>query len=215
MTAAEQGVHWVFFYLTDYLEPSSSQDIDLASPNIKPTYSRLRMGVIQITPESMKCKLYCRGVSCKYCTSTGWNESEQAIRGLYSSWWGFFIWLKCLRITTDLLAMARPTEIAINQFDFMQQFKRYPPPFFIIKLSSQNIKTVINLQKIHEHAFCGPPLHSSGFSYDPELIMRHKSKNFHEHNAAVSLFLQFCHTGFWDCFGIFVVRHRESHVVCF
>lgn len=113
----------------------------------------------------MKCKLYCRGVNCKYCTSTGWSDSEQAIHGLYSSW-----------ITNDLLAMARPTETAIAQFDLMQQFKKFPLSPFQKALSSQNVKTVINLQTAHEHAFCGPPLHSSGFSYDPELIMRHKSK---------------------------------------
>eukprot|EP00116_Pleurobrachia_bachei_P005941 sb/3466203/ len=38
-------------------------------------------------------------------------------------------------------------------------------------VSRQNIKTVINLQENGEHASCGMPLHSSGFSYDPQELM--------------------------------------------
>ena len=52
---------------------------------VKPTYSVLRSNIIRITPESMQCKLYCRGTACKYCTPTGWSQAEQAIRGGYSS----------------------------------------------------------------------------------------------------------------------------------
>lgn len=34
------------------------------------------------------------------------------------------------------------------------------------------IKTIVNLQEPGEHASCGPPLHSSGFSYDPAVFMQ-------------------------------------------
>ena len=30
----------------------------------------------------------------------------------------------------------------------------------------------MNLQEAGEHASCGPPLHASGFSYDPSLFMQ-------------------------------------------
>lgn len=68
------------------------------------------------------------------------------------------------RITSEILAMARPTSLAIQQFEIIRQFKR------------EKIKTVINLQSLNEHAFCGPPLLPSGFSYDPEVLMKNKSK---------------------------------------
>lgn len=64
----------------------------------------------------MKCKLYCRGSSCRYCTWKPWSEDQQAIEGLYSSW-----------ITPDILAMARPTKEAIDKFDIIKQFKEYAP----------------------------------------------------------------------------------------
>jgi protein tyrosine phosphatase domain-containing protein 1 len=118
---------------------------------VKPTYSVLRSNIIRITPESMQCKLYCRGTACKYCSPTGWMPEDQAIRGIYSSW-----------VTDDILAMARPTQIAIQQYDIFKQFKQ------------KKIKTIINLQCINEHAFCGPPLLICGFSYDPEMMMRNK-----------------------------------------
>lgn len=63
--------------------------------------------------------------------------------------------------------MARPTQIAIQQYDILKQFKQ------------KRIKTIINLQCINEHAFCGPPLLICGFSYDPEMMMRNKSWLIH------------------------------------
>lgn len=38
------------------------------------------------------------------------------------------------------------------------------------------IKTIINLETFGEHAHCGPPLTTSGFTYFPEDFMRHNSK---------------------------------------
>uniref|UniRef100_A0A7E4VZU9 TYR_PHOSPHATASE_2 domain-containing protein n=1 Tax=Panagrellus redivivus TaxID=6233 RepID=A0A7E4VZU9_PANRE len=131
----------------------------LQPSNAKPTYSLIRTNIIRITPESMQCKLYCRGPACKYCSPTGWSEADQAIRGLYSSW-----------VTDEMLAMSRPTQIAMQQYDILKQFKQ------------TKIKTIINLQSLNEHAFCGPPLLLSGFSYDPEVIMKN---NVYYYNFAM------------------------------
>lgn len=75
-------------------------------------YSSLRTGVLRLTPDSMKCKLYCRGVSCKYCTDYAWAPDQMALRGLYSAW-----------VTPDILAMARPTSVTVEKHDLIKQFK--------------------------------------------------------------------------------------------
>lgn len=41
---------------------------------------------------------------------------------------------------------------------------------------SLGIKSIINLQCPKEHASCGQPLESSGFSYDPTVFMEQNSK---------------------------------------
>uniref|UniRef100_A0A915EDK0 Uncharacterized protein n=1 Tax=Ditylenchus dipsaci TaxID=166011 RepID=A0A915EDK0_9BILA len=117
----------------------------------KPSYSTLRTGILRLTPESMKCKLYCRGSSCKYCSATSWTQEQQALKGIYSSW-----------VTPDLLAMARPTESSIKEYNLINQ------------LEEKGIKAIFNLQCYNEHSFCGPPLLSSGFTYDPEFFMKNK-----------------------------------------
>ncbi|CAD5220198.1 unnamed protein product [Bursaphelenchus okinawaensis] len=128
-------------------------------------YSSLRSGILRLTPDTMKCKLYCRGANCKYCGWNNWKEDQMAISGLYSSW-----------ITDDIMAMARPTEEAIQKFDIIESFQK------------NNIKAIFNLQTPNEHAFCGPPLHQSGFSYNPEAFMKH---NIYHYNFAIPDF-QFC-----------------------
>ncbi|CAK5048693.1 unnamed protein product [Meloidogyne enterolobii] len=56
--------------------------------------------------------------------------------------------------------MARPTERTFNEFNLIEQFKK------------EKIKTLINLQCVNEHDFCGPQLIThTGFSYDPEILM--------------------------------------------
>jgi len=100
----------------------------------------------------MKCKLYCRGSACKYCSATGWAPEQQALKGLYSSWIG----------ETGIVAMARPMEASFSQHSLMEQ------------LRVEGVRTVINLQMVGEHAFCGSGqlLQHTGFSYDPEWLMR-------------------------------------------
>ncbi|CAG5055294.1 unnamed protein product [Parnassius apollo] len=64
-----------------------------------------------------------------------------------------------MRVTDDILAMARPSTASIAARNIIQQFH------------SWGIRTVINLQTPGEHASCGPPLTSSGFTYDPTIFM--------------------------------------------
>ncbi|KAJ9575418.1 hypothetical protein L9F63_025630, partial [Diploptera punctata] len=62
-------------------------------------------------------------------------------------------------VTDDILAMARPSTDTIKNKNIIGQFK------------SLGINSIINLQKPGEHASCGSPLKSSGFTYDPNMFM--------------------------------------------
>uniref|UniRef100_A0A915N3K7 Tyrosine specific protein phosphatases domain-containing protein n=1 Tax=Meloidogyne javanica TaxID=6303 RepID=A0A915N3K7_MELJA len=131
-----------------------------SATNVKPGYSSFKSGIIKLTPESLKCKLYCRGSKCIYCNPENWNEEQQVIRGVYSNW-----------IDENILAMARPTERTFNEFNLIEQFKK------------EKIKTLINLQCVNEHDFCGPQLIThTGFSYDPEILM---SKQIYYYNFGI------------------------------
>ncbi|KAI4878343.1 hypothetical protein NFI96_033690 [Prochilodus magdalenae] len=97
----------------------------------------------------MQCSMACGGRACKYENPSRWNDEEQAVKGLYSSW-----------ITDNLLAMARPSTETIEKYNIIDQFLRC------------GLKTVINLQRPGEHASCGYPLEpESGFTYRPEVFM--------------------------------------------
>ncbi|VDM97218.1 unnamed protein product [Thelazia callipaeda] len=116
---------------------------------VAPSYSAIRYGILRITPGSLRCKLYCRGTNCKYCSWKSWSTKQQAIHGLYSSW-----------ITKKIIAMSRPTvkTFAVNNL--------------ITQLHRTSICTVISLQMPGEHESCGPKLLSSGFTYNPEEFMQ-------------------------------------------
>ncbi|KAI1702395.1 dual specificity phosphatase, catalytic domain-containing protein [Ditylenchus destructor] len=156
----------------------------------RPTYSTLRTGILRITPESMKCKLYCKGPNCRYCLCTGWAESETAIRALYSSW-----------VTPQILAMARPTETHINTYKLIDQFKQ------------SGIKTIINLQCGGEHSFCGPPLLRCGFTYDAELFMKNK---FYYYNFAMPDFGTSSLSTLMDILKVmwFALKHGKIAIHC-
>jgi hypothetical protein len=44
-----------------------------------------------------------------------------------------------------------------------------------VSVFSSGINSIINLQIPGEHASCGSPLESSGFTYDPNVFMENKS----------------------------------------
>ncbi|XP_034393801.1 protein tyrosine phosphatase domain-containing protein 1 isoform X2 [Cyclopterus lumpus] len=102
-----------------------------------------------VIPGHVQCSIGCGGLACKFDNPSYWSDTEQAIKGLYSSW-----------VSDHLLAMSRPSTETIEKYDIIDQFRRY------------GIKTVINLQIPGEHASCGNPLEpESGFSYRPEVFM--------------------------------------------
>ncbi|VDK78680.1 unnamed protein product [Onchocerca ochengi] len=109
----------------------------------------IRYGILSATPWSWRCKLYCKGAKCKYCSWKPWSLKEQAIRGLYSSW-----------VTENIVAMSRPTAKTFTDDNLVAQFHK------------ANIRAVINLQMLGEHDSCGPELLPSGFTYNPEILMQ-------------------------------------------
>ncbi|EGT47696.1 hypothetical protein CAEBREN_01842 [Caenorhabditis brenneri] len=113
------------------------------------TYSTLRTGILSLTPGDQKCRLYCSGPRCRFCVVAPGQPNIQAIDGLYSTW-----------ITPDILAMARLQEDHFVKLGIVDKFKE------------NGIQSVINLQESGEHSFCGSGNLSSGFSYDPENLMR-------------------------------------------
>ena len=98
-----------------------------------------------------KC-LFCGGKKChhelvEYC------PNPPAIPGLHSSW-----------VTDDMIAMQRPSERLIKEYNIIQSYKE----FYNYKFSL-NIGAIFNLQEPGEHAKCGDGvLKESGFHYLPE-----------------------------------------------
>ncbi|XP_072948361.1 uncharacterized protein [Epargyreus clarus] len=108
-------------------------------------YSALSERVRTSAPAALQCALFCGGARCRYELP---QQRSAAVQGLYSHW-----------VTDDILAMARPSTANIAARNIIQQFH------------SWGIRSVINLQTPGEHASCGPPLTSSGFTYDPNIFM--------------------------------------------
>uniref|UniRef100_A0A8R1HQS2 TYR_PHOSPHATASE_2 domain-containing protein n=1 Tax=Caenorhabditis japonica TaxID=281687 RepID=A0A8R1HQS2_CAEJA len=113
------------------------------------TYSALRTGILSLTPGDHKCRLYCSGSKCRFCVVDSEQNDSQAIPGLYSTW-----------ITDDILAMSRLQEDHFTKIDIVEKFRE------------NQIKSVVNLQESGEHSFCGNGNLPSGFSYDPESLMK-------------------------------------------
>ncbi|CAH1103557.1 unnamed protein product [Psylliodes chrysocephalus] len=138
-----------------------NQFAELKSPNseiVRANYNKLSEHIRRLTPQGIQCSVFCGGVNCKYENPESWKPDSLAIHGIYSHW-----------ITDDILAMARPSTIVIIQKNIIQQFQ------------SLGIKSIINLQSPREHASCGQPLESSGFSYDPNIFME---QNIYYYNFA-------------------------------
>ncbi|CAB3406661.1 unnamed protein product [Caenorhabditis bovis] len=113
------------------------------------TYSKIRTGILYLTPGDNKCRFYCKGPRCRFCVVPSRSQTVQAIQGLYSTW-----------VTDNILAMARLQPRHFDEFSIIEQFIK------------NDIKSVFNLQQFGEHAFCGSGNLTSGFSYDPEALMR-------------------------------------------
>ncbi|XP_065058620.1 protein tyrosine phosphatase domain-containing protein 1-like [Rhopilema esculentum] len=141
-----------------------NRDQEWKDIQVDPKYSKVGERIRHITPTAFQCSMFCGGKQCKYDNPTKWKDEEMAIRGLYSSW-----------ITGRILAMARPSTYAINEFDVLKQFK------------SNNISAIINLQHPGEHASCGFGLEPGGFSYVPQEFMDEDV-----------FFYNFC----WDDYGV-------------
>ncbi|XP_061584176.1 protein tyrosine phosphatase domain-containing protein 1 isoform X2 [Cololabis saira] len=53
-----------------------------------PKYTKMGETLRHVIPGHMQCSMACGGKACKYENPSRWSEKEQAIKGLYSSWWG-------------------------------------------------------------------------------------------------------------------------------
>nr|XP_023671787.1 protein tyrosine phosphatase domain-containing protein 1-like isoform X1 [Paramormyrops kingsleyae] len=121
----------------------------LPVPVPRPSYSQARETLVKAIPPKIICLLACGGRDCRYEGPECWRASQQAIRGLFSSW-----------ITENIVAMSRPSTQLIQTYNIIEQFHKV------------NIRSIINMQLCGEHAHCGPPLEpDSGFSYSPQIFM--------------------------------------------
>ncbi|XP_046561642.1 protein tyrosine phosphatase domain-containing protein 1-like isoform X2 [Haliotis rubra] len=111
-------------------------------------YNKLSEQARKLMSAEKQCAMFCGGKKCKYCTYNQWSKKQMDIDGIYSNW-----------VTEKILAMARPTHMAIKEKKLLDAFE------------NAGIKTVINLQMPGEHASCGEGLDKSGFSYDPQQLM--------------------------------------------
>ncbi|KAI4879990.1 hypothetical protein NFI96_029170 [Prochilodus magdalenae] len=121
-------------------------------PVPKPSYSQARENLVKAIPPKIICLLACGGRDCRYEGPACWRPSQQAIKGLFSSW-----------VTDDIVAMARPSTNLIKRYNIIEQFKKL------------NIKSIINMQLPREHDHCGPDLEpDSGFTYSPQVFMENQ-----------------------------------------
>jgi len=112
-------------------------------------YSLFGEKIRQTIPGPMQCSMACGGKRCKWENPHAWSDSEQSIKGVYSTW-----------VLDDVLAMARPSTSTIEKYNMIQQFK------------DNNICSIINLQTPGEHSSCGPPLEKESlFTYKPQVFM--------------------------------------------
>ncbi|XP_053356800.1 protein tyrosine phosphatase domain-containing protein 1 isoform X2 [Clarias gariepinus] len=121
-------------------------------PVPKPSYSQVRETLVKTIPPKVICLLACGGRDCRYEGPLCWRPSQQAIKGVFSSW-----------VTDDIVAMARPSTNLIETYNIIDQFKKL------------NIKSIINMQLPGEHAHCGPDLDpNSGFTYSPQIFIENQ-----------------------------------------
>ncbi|KAL4659517.1 protein tyrosine phosphatase domain-containing protein 1-like [Arapaima gigas] len=124
----------------------------LPVPVPRPSYSQAREHLVKAIPPKIICLLACGGRDCRYEDPSCWRPSQQAIKGIFSTW-----------MTEDIVAMARPSTWLMQRYNIIEQFHKL------------NIKSIINMQLPWEHSYCGPPLDpASGFSYSPQAFMENE-----------------------------------------
>lgn len=112
-------------------------------------YSKKPSNFIHDFKDKIRC-FFCGGKNCKYENYLTNIKNNNAIKGLNSNY-----------VTDNIIASQRPSEILINKFNLVEQFKEH------------NIGLIINLEREGEHPFCGPNayhLTQSGFSYNPSIF---------------------------------------------
>lgn len=50
-------------------------------------YTMVREALCYVIPYHMQCSMGCGGQACKYEDPSHWTEDDQAVRGIYSSWY--------------------------------------------------------------------------------------------------------------------------------
>ncbi|XP_012340481.1 protein tyrosine phosphatase domain-containing protein 1-like [Apis florea] len=132
------------------LVPAGFQGNQVDLCEIQAGYNKFSENLRKFTPQAIQCAIFCGGSRCKYENSKAWPPVHMAIQNIFSHW-----------VTDEVLAMARPNTAQIIKKDIIAQFQGW------------SIKTIINLQTPGEHASCGGPLEESGFTYDPNVFMKH------------------------------------------
>lgn len=132
------------------LVPAGFQAGQVDLCEVQAGYNKFSENLRKFTPQAIQCAIFCGGSRCKYENSKAWPPVHMAIQNIFSHW-----------VTDDVLAMARPNTAQIIKKDIIAQFQGW------------SIKTIINLQTPGEHASCGGPLEESGFTYDPNVFMKH------------------------------------------
>ncbi|KAI5623812.1 hypothetical protein C0J50_16493, partial [Silurus asotus] len=156
-------------------------------PVPKPSYSQAREALVKAIPPKVICLLACGGRDCRYEGPVCWRPSQQAIKGLFSSW-----------MTDDIIAMARPSTNLIKTYNIIDQLKRL------------NIKSIINMQLPGEHAHCGPELDpDSGFTYSPQIFMENQ---IYFYNFGMADFGVSCLEGILDAVKVLAFSVQEGKV---
>ncbi|XP_043794705.1 protein tyrosine phosphatase domain-containing protein 1-like isoform X2 [Apis laboriosa] len=132
------------------LVPAGFQGNQVDLCEIQAGYNKFSENLRKFTPQAIQCAIFCGGSRCKYENSKAWPPVHMAIQNIFSHW-----------VTDEVLAMARPNTAQIIKKNIIAQFQGW------------SIKTIINLQTPGEHASCGGPLEESGFTYDPNVFMKH------------------------------------------
>ena len=121
----------------------------IKSSSLKDSNSKTKIDFIHEFKDKIRC-FCCGGKNCKYENYLNNIKNNNAIIGLNSNY-----------ITDNIIASQRPSEILINKYNLVEQFKQH------------NIGLIINLEREGEHPFCGPNayhLTPSGFSYNPSIF---------------------------------------------